>query len=163
MTDSKKTSQTGACACGQAHFTIQGPALLRAICHCSLCQQFNQADYADVVAFRGGDVSLPADAPVRYQTLRPPPAVQRGSCTACGKPAIERLPLPLLPDLIMVPAANLPAELLPPVAMHIFYDSRVQDVADTLPKFQGYWPSQLGYLRRLLPGLLGKPPAVEGA
>ena len=46
------------------------------------------------------------------------------------------------------------AEALPPPRMHGFYDSRVADIADRLPKYHGYWGSQLGAMRHLLGALI---------
>lgn len=145
------------CPCQQTRYTVTGPALLRAVCHCTLCQQFNRADYADIVIYRERDVQMPPEGQVAYETLRPPPAVQRGRCAACGKPAVERFAAPGLPRLVIVPVANVAEpQGLPPVALHMFYNRRRADVAEAegLPTYSGYWPSQLGFMRHLLPRLL---------
>jgi hypothetical protein len=36
-------SQSGQCECGQNTFEISGEPLFRSICHCEICQEFNNA------------------------------------------------------------------------------------------------------------------------
>lgn len=55
----------------------------------------------------------------------------------------------------MVPAGNLEGAA-PPVAAHIFYDSRVADVEDGLPTHSGYWPSQWAFMKLVFAGLRGR-------
>ena len=144
------------CACGATTFATSGAPLFRIICHCTICQRFNDAAYGDVAVFRAKDVAKPAEEMVRYERLRPPPNVQRGSCTSCGGPAIELFHTPLMPKLTMVPVQNFGAtEALPEPSAHIFYESRVCDASDDLPKYQGYLRSQLLFGRLLMKSLLG--------
>ncbi|RZO83357.1 MAG: hypothetical protein EVA65_14330 [Oceanococcus sp.] len=144
------------CGCGQTRFRVHGAPLLRALCHCMICQEFNRAPFADIALYRGRDVDMPADGQVKFNAWRAPPAVQRGRCAACDNPAIEYLSMPLMPTLVIVPVANLPDELdLPAPSLHMFYHSRVADIDDGLPKYSGYWRSQLGFGRHLLPRMMG--------
>ncbi len=146
-----------ACACGETQFAIGGSPLFRLICHCSICQRFNDAAYADVAVFRAKDVEPPAEDSVRYERMRPPPNVQRGSCASCGAAAIELFHSPLMPKLTMVPVQNVGAiELLPKPSAHIFYESRVCDIEDGLPKYEGYMRSQLLFGRLLMKSLSGR-------
>ncbi len=150
---------TCACPCGATTYTASGTPLFRLICHCSICQRFNDAAFADVAVFRAKDVDEPAAPSVHYGTWRPPPNVQRGSCVRCGAPAIELFRAPLLPRLTMVPVQNVAAkETLPEPSAHIFYESRVCDVEDELPKYNGYWGSQLLFMRLLMKSLTGARP-----
>lgn len=143
------------CACGATKFTVSGAPLLRALCHCTICQAFNESAYADITVFTNGQVNLPDDNPVEFKEYRKPPAVQRGKCSACDKPAIEYLRLPVLPDIVFVPSANITDKVvLPAPSMHIFYNSRVADIQDDLPRYQGYWPSQAAFLRYFVKGAL---------
>ena len=50
----------------------------------------------------------------------------------------------------MIPRPMLPskANTRPPVA-HIFYDKRVTDARDALPRYEGYVRSQLAFLKYL--------------
>lgn len=151
----------GQCCCGATRFEVRGLPLLRVFCHCTLCQVFNQAPFADVSLFRASQVELPEPELVDYRSLRPPPAVQRGRCKSCGGAAIETLVLPLIPRLVFIPSANLPRDCQRQPALHMFYHSRVADIDDGLPKRSGYLKSQLALAGKLLPALL--KPAAKSA
>lgn len=143
------------CSCDSARFRVHGQPLLRAICHCTICQAFNEAPFADIALFRARDVDPPAEGKVSFDTYRPPPNVQRGKCVSCGKPAIENLQLPLLPAMVIVPTTNFTDQAaLPPPAMHVFYNRRVADVDDDLPKYSGYWRSQMVFTAKVLGQLI---------
>lgn len=138
------------CGCGQTAFTVSAPALFRIYCHCTICQGFNQAPFADVLIFKRDDVVLPAAEAVSFDTYKPPPNVQRGKCAKCGMPALELFDVPLLPALAMVPAAMFPhQDSLPGAAMHLFYDKRQANIDDALPKYRGFLPSQWAILSQL--------------
>ena len=59
--------------------------------------------------------------------------------------------------LAFVPSQNFPkpSELPAPDA-HIFYDRRVADVADPIPKVSGYWASEARVTRSILAALFGR-------
>lgn len=140
-----------ACACGNTRFSARGAPLLRFFCHCSLCQRFNQAAFADVCVFGSAQVEPPAEGQVRFARYRPPPNVHRGRCSHCQAAVLERFEMPLLPSLVMVPSAIFQApQQIPDAAAHLFYESRLSDASDGLPRFEGYWSSQLGFGRLLL-------------
>lgn len=144
-------SQRCSCSCGNAAFNVMGPPLFRILCHCTICQRFNDAPFADVVVYDAASVAKPAPGTVTFDTYKPPPNVQRGKCTRCGKPAVELFEAPLLPKLTIVPSSvhNADAEQPEPIA-HIFYDKRVADAHDSLPKHSGFLASQLAFGRYLL-------------
>lgn len=143
------------CECGATQFKALGEPLFRAYCHCTICQEFNNSDFADITIFRGRDIELADDQPVQFNTYRRPPNVQRGKCGVCDKPAIEFMHLPLMPSFVFVPTDNIKNEnLIPAPALHMFYNRRVQDAQDDLPKYEGYWPSQLGTTRHLFRALM---------
>ena len=143
------------CACGAVRYTARAAPLLRFICHCTICQAFNQAAHGDYAVFRLGDVELPPPESVRYGAYRPPPAIQRGQCAVCGKPALEVMRLPALPQLAFVPTATVrDRDALPAPALHTFYHRRLADHDDGLPKFNRYWPSQIAFMWKLLGAML---------
>ena len=144
-------AQRATCGCGSVAVDISAPPLFRVVCHCSICRAFNEAAFADMLVYRLGDVSEPAPGLIEFKTWRPPPNVQRGTCAKCGKPALERFRSPLFPNLAMLPSVNLDGEP-PPVAAHIFYDKRVADVDDGVPKHSGYWPSQWAFGKLVFAG-----------
>lgn len=139
------------CECGRVSFSAPDKPLFRMYCHCSICRKFNDAAYGDIFVYRAADVERPKKDLVEFSTFRPPPNVQRGKCTSCMKPAIEILESPLLPKLILVPGSMLKhRESLPEAVGHVFYESRVADVQDGLPKHNGYLKSQLVFGKHLL-------------
>ena len=157
MVTSTNVAVECACACSATNFTVHERPLFRLICHCTICQRFNDAAYADVAVFRAKDVDTPPESSVRYERMRRPPNVQRGSCASCGAPAIELFHSPLMPKLTMVPVQNVgEIAILPEPGAHIFYESRVSDVTDSLPKVEGYWRSQLLFGRMLMKSLAGR-------
>jgi len=143
------------CECGESRFSIRTMPLLRVICHCQICQEFNNAPYADVTIFRFNDVEAKENNNVIYKRYRSPPAIPRGKCAVCNQPVIELLDLPLFPALTIIPSANIPnSEFFIEPSLHVFYHRRVADAGDNLPKYSGYWKSQLGLSKSLIPALL---------
>jgi hypothetical protein len=132
-------------------FETRKPPRFRMLCHCTICQRFNKQPFADVLIYRAGDVEMPEAGTVDFAIYKPPPNVQRGRCSSCRAPVIETFHVPLLPKLTMVPRSMLPpdAELPEPVA-HFFYETRQADANDSLPKHDGFWPSQTAFLKYYL-------------
>lgn len=145
------------CECGSVTFQVPTKPLFRMFCHCTICQKFNNADYADIYVYRAADVCQPEEGLVRFDTYRPPPNVQRGKCASCDKPAIEVLSSPILPNLILVPGnMQSNSNALPTPKGHVFYESRIKDVDDHLPKHLGYLKSQLVFGKHLMKGLFAR-------
>lgn len=159
MTESTPTHD-GGCECGAVTFTVTGPPLLRALCHCDTCRAYNGTDVADVTAFRARDVAIGNEAGVEYRAWQRPALAQRGTCRSCGKPAVERASIPLLGKIVMLPSGNVRREgLLPAPSLHIFYDRRVRDASDDLPKRGGFVSSQTSFLLALARGARRGAPA----
>ena len=144
----------GQCQCGQNQISIIGKPLFRCFCHCTICQQYNRAAYGDVSVFRANAVQLSDNSQVNFRAYRSPKILQRGLCQTCNTPVIEKLNVPLMPKLIIVPSANiLQFEQLPAASCHIFYHRRVADIDDQLPKHSGYLPSEVAFTYHLFKGL----------
>ena len=136
------------CACGKAQILVLGRPFARFICHCTICQSVYRAPFADVTILFRRSVVLPQIEAIRFKKYRTPPALSRGTCTSCGSPVVALMPFP---RLAFIPAPNYPqSHKLPAPAMHIFYQSRISDVHDNLPKYSGYWPSELAVTRLVL-------------
>lgn len=147
----------GSCSCGKSRFNVTGKPLMRAFCHCTICQRFNQAPFADITLFRFSEVAPPEEQYVNFKSHKFPPMVQRGSCSECGKPVIEYLTMPPMPKIALIPTANISDEaLIPEPSLHIFYDTRVADVQDELPKYSGYLMSQMAFGNRLMGALFSQ-------
>lgn len=141
----------GQCECGETHFDILKKPIMRVICHCTICQEFNQAPFADIAIFNAKDVSLPNDNKVIFKAYTTPPLVQRGLCSVCNKPAIEFLNLPVMPALTIVPITNIKnSTLIPEPTFHSFYHRRVADAQDTIPKYKSFLTSQAMFMLHLL-------------
>lgn len=147
--------QLGSCSCHASQFTVTGKPLMRAYCHCTICQAFNQADYGDVTLFYAKDVVMENEEAIDFRVYQQPPMLKRGKCKHCGKPAIEKLSIPLMPKMMIIPSSNLnDASFLPEPALHIFYGSRKADMEDGLPKFNGYLSSQLQFSFMLIKAMI---------
>jgi hypothetical protein len=138
------------CGCGHVNFEIQGSAKLRMLCHCSICQKFNQSTHADVLVFKSNQIVTPDNKFVAFKTFKAPPNVQRGTCIKCDQPAIEVFSFPLMPKLTMVPADMFVDDSkLPNPRAHMFYENRVNDFEDSLPKHNGFLKSQYCFFKYL--------------
>ena len=150
------------CSCGKASLVVAGPVLGHIRCHCSICQSANQAAFADSTILLAKHVPLDRIEHVRFETLKKPPALQRGFCRSCGCFVMAHTnALPFL-SLAFVPAARYPAEVsLPDPEMHVYYESRIADVDDDLPKYSGIWSSQLAAIRMLLRARFNRPSGLQ--
>jgi len=153
-------NQECACRCGASRFAVAGTPIGRFLCHCTICQKAYGKPFADVTYFWGDSVTLADNQPVEFHRLRAPPALRRGNCTKCGNPVasfLGRVPM----ALVFVPSQNFPRPAeLPAPDCHIFYDRRVADVADSVPKLDGYWASEAHVTRSILAGLFGRKRAA---
>jgi len=139
------------CACNATLFEVTGVPLTRFYCHCQICQSLYRQPFADVTAWWGNGVTLPRGHIIQFKRYRPPPALRRGLCSACGQPAVGFLAILPFVTLAFIPARNfVDQRALPPAAAHIFYHRRVRDAADNLPKYTGYWASELAVARSVL-------------
>jgi hypothetical protein len=87
--------------------------------------------------------------------------MRRGTCAKCGNPVVNLLGFPRSLALAFVPSQNFPeAAELPAPDVHIFYDRRVADITDNVPKVSGYWASEAHVTQSLLGGLFGRKRAA---
>jgi len=145
----------GQCSCGSIVVeSIQAP-LFRAYCHCSLCREYNKTSYADVIVFTAKDVSPVDEHGIKFKAYKKPPLVQRGTCTQCGQAVLEKVSVPLMPKLTIIPSSMITNKSqLPDPVMHMFYDKRVEDSQDEVKKYQGFMASQLAFSGKLMKSLL---------
>lgn len=146
---------TGGCNCQESHYTTAGTPMFRAFCHCKTCQAYNQADFGDIIVMRSKDVSLIGQDKIAYKYHQRPPLLQRGNCTKCGGVIVEKMRIPLLASMTIIPAQTLrDHENLPAPSFHMFYHRRVADAADQLPKHKGYLKSQMAFSAKVLGSLM---------
>lgn len=126
------------CRCQEAAFAHPPSPLFRLLCHCKTCQTFLGAPYNDECTFFLKDfpsLQLETIAFKSYQSPLSP--IKRGTCKRCGQVAVCVAQLGGFTPFVMVPSLLLGASLPEPVA-HIYYDRRVADAADDLPKLNGH-------------------------
>jgi hypothetical protein len=154
-------NQDCACLCGASRFTVAGKPIGRFFCHCTICQKIYRKPFADVTYFWADSVTLPDSQPIEFRRYRPPPALRRGICAKCGNPAVAFLGAVRALTVAFVPSQNFPqAAELPAADCHIFYDRRVADIADAVPKFSGYWASEIHITRTIFGGFFRRERAA---
>ncbi|MEO0369262.1 MAG: GFA family protein [Pseudomonadota bacterium] len=137
---------SGQCACGAVQWSASQQPKSRFYCHCTICQEFNQADYADVLVFSSDAIEVVNEQKVVFRKFKAPPAVNRGVCVDCSSPVIETLSLPLFPKLTIIPSStSKQADAYQPAA-HLFYHRRKTEWQDTVRKYQSFLSSQLGFV-----------------
>lgn len=141
-----------ACSCGTVKLQVKKPPLVRFNCHCTICQSVYKKPFADAVVLRRKDVVVEDMAKINFKKHRPPPNLDRGICPSCEKPAVGFMKLGPGMDMCFLPSHMFEnADDLPPTDLHIFYKFRSADVEDSLPKYQTYLTSNLGFTRYLMP------------
>lgn len=150
-------SATGGCHCQKTQYSVSGTPMFRAFCHCTTCRAYNQSDFADIIVMRSPDVSLRGQDKIAFRYHQSPPLLERGKCQECGSAIIEKMRIPMLPKMTIIPAQTLfDYENLPPSVFHMFYHRRVSEVADELPKHAGYLRSQIAFSANVLSSLSKK-------
>lgn len=141
------------CNCGAVQLKVHG-ALTRFFCHCRICQRLNNAPYGDPVFAWRSHVDVDDPAQLTWKRYRWTPInVNRGTCRTCGTLILEHVALS--PLSIVIAQTWEDPNLLPPSRGHVFYETRVGDIEDDLPKRSGYMSSELAVSRWILEGALG--------
>jgi hypothetical protein len=149
----REKQMNGTCTCGAVAFEAAQP-LMRAICHCSICKAYHNKDFADFTIFRTRKFNQTAEGPVTYKAYQQPPILKRGTCDSCSAPILEKLLIPGMPRLMLIPSRWFAQQdELPSPSLHMFYNQRAEDHDDGLPKANGYLPSQWLFTRHLIPKL----------
>ncbi|SNT70251.1 GFA family protein [Psychrobacter sp. LV10R520-6] len=142
--------QEASCSCYSNTYTINNKPIGRFICHCTICQEFTGQAYNDVTVLLKSDVSELKLINTKFRRWKLPPNINRGLCTRCNKPSIV---MAVGGNLILVPTANYPdGAALPEPTMHLFYNRRVEDMDDDLPKYKGFVQSQAMMVKVLAQG-----------
>lgn len=142
------------CKCGESTLHMHREPRLRMYCHCTICQRFNAAPRADISIFRAEELEMVDESTIDFQRYKSPPAVDRGRCRSCEQPFVEYTKMPFAGGVAIVPSSVLePFIALPEPQLHLFYDKRVEDADDNLPRYSGFWSSQLAGLRKTIPAL----------
>lgn len=143
------------CSCDYVNFEFEATPLMRAYCHCTICQEFNDAPYGDITLFRSKDVNFDQHEKIDFKAYKSGSPVARGKCTACNEATIETFKMFGFPDLTIIPSANIEGidQIIEP-SMHVWYRSRVTDMNDNLPKYSGPIQSQTIFMTKLIGSLI---------
>lgn len=149
--NSKFTPQEGSCSCCSNTYTINHTPIARFICHCTICQEYTGQAYNDVTVLLKPDVSELNLMRTNFRRWKLPPNISRGLCKRCNKPSIE---MAMGDNLVLVPTNNYSdIAALPEPTMHLFYNRRVEDIEDNLPKYNGFVQSQAMIFKALTKGI----------
>ncbi|KAK9900043.1 hypothetical protein P389DRAFT_165174 [Cystobasidium minutum MCA 4210] len=137
----------GVCYCGQTTYTVQDPQdnlKVSAFCHCSRCQRLNGAPCIWTTHWKAEGVIWHAETQ-RYEVVEG--VKYRLRCKNCGVPLgtwnERKKQWSLWPVHFRLRGDKSnrlrveDVEWLKPTA-HIFYSTRIVEIADTLPKYEGY-------------------------
>ncbi len=148
-------SQTCTCPCGESTFVIKSKPLIRFYCHCTICQSLYKKPFVDVSALWAGNVELPENHNLHFGKYRLPPALSRGICKSCSSPVVGFLRLAPFVRLAFFPSRSVEDESsLRDSQGHIFYHRCLAESGDALPKFSGYWKSELAVTSMLIGSML---------
>ena len=140
----EKISTTCSCPCGKSSVTVTGQPFARFFCHCTICQSVYRAPFGDTTIIWANQVKLDEKHNINFKTYYKPPVLTRGTCASCGMPVVGYMYVAPFAKLAFIPNKNFPESYTrPDPRLHIFYDFRTADVNDMLPKYNGYWRSEL--------------------
>lgn len=134
------TAREASCFCGAVKLRVAAspPPLAVSICHCSTCRKLTGSPMLANLMLPAKALDVPDDAALVSQATSK--YVTRHRCAACYSPTFARLGK----DKVVVPLALFDAphpETWVP-QQHIYYDQRVLDVNDGLPKFRAHFGSE---------------------
>jgi hypothetical protein len=140
----------GGCSCGGFSFDADRAPITRFICHCLFCQDFTGQAFSDVAVFKARHLRTRGADALDWQKYRGPPNLRRGRCRQCGNPALETMGFRPF-KLLFIPFASVAdPSRLPSPKLHAFYDRRVVDADDRVPKYSYYWPSEIAITKSIM-------------
>ena len=142
------------CACGAVKVSVHG-ALARFYCHCTICQRLNTAPFGDPVFLWRHQLKIENADSLEWARYRWTPVnLNRGRCRECGTLIVEHLAA--TPLSVVVGRTWKDQERLPPARGHVFYESRIADADDDLPKREGYFSSELAVTNWILAAMISR-------
>ncbi len=143
------------CGCGKAETAVTAMPSARFRCHCKICQNVYAAAFSDVLVFRRGQVKPVDRDQIKWTRTKSVTPLRRGLCIHCNEPVLAHF----YGILAFMPARALPEMSLPEVSMDIYYDTRISDVLDDVPKSSGLFAAYAGLTIPFLKVLLtqGRP------
>ncbi|NVE95305.1 GFA family protein [Altererythrobacter sp. JGD-16] len=128
----------------------------RFLCHCTICQGVYHAPFADAMVASARSIEIASENSLDFKRLNGEKSVDRGICRNCDIPTVGFLQIFPGFTLGLVPTARLQDPTgAPRPSMHIFYESRIADVEDDLPKYKTPSESVRACLWPFLAGFVG--------
>ncbi len=146
MTGEKTYS--GQCYCGHTKVTVQGEPLASGYCHCASCRSFHGSPFIGWCVWPSEAVSFSAE--LRGTTKNP--SLARSTCAECGGKIAGVLKDAGMTVVFPSVLAGSGLEFQP--QMHKYYEDRVVDIADGVPKFVD-GPEAFGGSGEMVPELRG--------
>jgi hypothetical protein len=146
------------CDCGTCVIEIKKAPTVRLNCHCTICQAFTGVAYSDVMVVPAEQAVIKNEDWITYKKFRkyrfPPPNLARGRCRNCGKAFVETWGFGSRHVLLFVRYVCFEhPEGFPPPEAHMFYEHRVKDADDNVPKYEGYFPSEWAMAKMIVHAL----------
>jgi hypothetical protein len=124
------------CDCGAVELEMTGSPKVQAFCHCEDCRALLDVPFHSVTAWDAGDVRVVSGAEDLVEYKYPTLDMTRAFCKLCGETVYNTNAMGWrLVSQLLIRKCNddlLPQEL--ESEAHFFYDRRIIDVDDTLPK-----------------------------
>lgn len=148
-------NEIATCGCGKAEVTVKVMPSTRFRCHCTICQNVYASGFSDVLVFRRGQVKPVDSEQIKWTRTKSVTPLRRGLCVHCNEPILAHF----YGILAILPARSLPEMSLPKVSKDIYYDTRIGDVLDNVPKSSGLIAAYAGLTIPFLKVLLspGRP------
>ena len=125
------------CECGEVQVTLAGSPIVHATCHCTDCRELLDIPYHAVTAWKPEAVAVARGAEHITAYQHPRLSMQRHFCSHCGEVLFNTngMDWRVVSQLLLAKCndGELPAELRSD--KHFFYEQRVVDVQDDLPKY----------------------------
>ncbi|KAJ7269353.1 Mss4-like protein [Mycena haematopus] len=146
MSESPQTNvRKGSCFCGEVSFSIEGRPIFHVYCHCTQCQRADGATFVSTMHYSPSAFSwtYAAENKPEVETLRGFTLYRCKTCRSCAATQMSDSQNWALRGTQLERDENGKIKNWDDVkpSSHIFYGTRVVDVADDLPKWEGF-PNQ---------------------
>jgi hypothetical protein len=125
-----------ACDCGSVKLRLHGEPRVRGYCHCEDCRGLLKIPYHSVTAWEGDSCEIVEGAEFVAEFQHPNKRMKRFFCTRCGETLFNSNAAGWRVVSQLLIRKNFDDRMPPELEskMHFFYDRRIVDIDDDLPK-----------------------------